>query len=113
MASRLSPRKARTAKPKSVPKTARMPTMGRSKTVLHKLHGDAQRMLKLEWSADHNDFVGAPVSLQEAAHIASNNNPPFCKNTIDDPTKKYYCEFSVKDNQYICTLVDSNDPRCP
>jgi hypothetical protein len=113
MVSKSKPSKAKAPKPKSTQKTARTPTMTRGATVLHKLHGDPQRMLKLEWNADHNDFVGTPVGVQEAAHIAANANPPFCKNTIDDPTKKYYCEFSVQDNQYICSLVDSNDPRCP
>jgi hypothetical protein len=103
--------KAKSA-PKKASKKAPASTMTRGATVLHKLHGDTQRMLKLEWNADHNDFVGTPVSLQEAANIASKANPPFCKNTLNDPTKKYYCEFSVPDNEYICTLVDANDPRC-
>jgi hypothetical protein len=99
-------------KSKSTPKKARTSTMTRAATVLHKIDGDPQRMLKLQWSTDHNDFVGTPISMQEATKIALNANAPFCKNTIDDPTHKYYCEFSVEYNQYICTLVDANDPRC-
>jgi hypothetical protein len=88
------------------------PKIRNKATVLHKLQGDPQRMLKVEWNADQNGFVGTPVSLQEASQIASSANPPFCRNALDDPTKKYYCEFSVQDNEYICTLVDTNDPRC-
>ncbi len=109
MVSRSIPRKVKTPKPMSSPKSS---GVAYKATVIHKLHGDPQRMLKLEWSADHNDFVGTPLGLPEAAHIASNANPPFCKNKLDDPTHKYYCEFSVQDNQYICTLVDADDPRC-
>ena len=99
-------------KPTGTPKRVRASTMARAATALHKIGGDPQRMLKLEWSAEHNDIVGTAISMQEASHIALNANVPFCKNTIDDPTHKYYCEFSVEDNQYICTLVDANDPRC-
>jgi hypothetical protein len=101
--------KAKTPKPKRSPRSS---GVTHKATVIHKLHGDPQRMLKLEWSADHNDYVGTPLSLPEAAHIASNANRPFCKNKLDDPDHKYYCEFSVQDNQYICTMVDADDPRC-
>jgi len=86
--------------------------LNRGAVALHKLQGDPQRLLKVEWSVDHKDFVAQPVSLQEAVHITGAAKVPFCKKTIDDPTKKYYCEFSVQDNQYICTLVDADDPRC-
>jgi hypothetical protein len=113
MASRPKSRKPKAKKPKSTPKKPQASTITRRATVLHKLHGDPERMLKLEWNADHNDFVGTPVSLQEATNIAATTHPPFCKNTLDDPTQKYYCEFSVQHNQYICTLVDAQDPRCP
>src|ERR1700688_1750629 len=109
MAPKSKSRKAKAPKQKGAPKKSPMLTTTRRATILHKLHGDPQRMLKLEWNADRNDFVGTPVSLQEAADIASNAHPPFCKNTLNDPTKKYYCEFSVHDNEYLCTLVDAND----
>lgn len=103
--------KTKAKKQKSAPKKAMTSTVTRA-TVLHKLHGDTQEMLKLEWNTAHNDFVGTSVSLQEASNIASKTHPPFCKNTLSDPTKKYYCEFSVPDNEYICTLVEASDPRC-
>jgi hypothetical protein len=103
--------KTKAKSPKSASKKA-VPSTVAPATVLHKLHRDTKSMLKLEWSADHGDFVGSPVSLHVAANIASKANPPFCKNTLNDPTKKYYCEFSIQYNQYICSLVDADDPRC-
>jgi hypothetical protein len=112
MASKSKPAKPKARKIKRPSKAVLASKMKRDTTVLHKLHGDPKRMLKLEWSADHNDFVGTPVNLNEAARITSNANPPFCKNKLDDPAQKYYCEFSVQDNQYVCTLVDADDPRC-
>jgi hypothetical protein len=83
-----------------------------SAPVVYKIRGDTQNMLKLEWSADHGDVVGSPVSMKEAVDIAAKNKAPFCKNTLSDPTKKYYCEFSTQDNEWICDLVDADDPRC-
>jgi hypothetical protein len=69
-------------------------------------------MLKIEWNSDHNDFVGTAVSLREAADITTRSNPPFCKNKLNDPSRKYYCEFNVEDNEYVCIEVEANDPRC-
>lgn len=80
--------------------------------VFHKLHNDDERMLKIEWSEVHNDLAASPVSVEHAARAARQSNPPFCKNKLNDPTRKYYCEFDTDANQYICIEVDANDPRC-
>lgn len=80
--------------------------------VVHRLKDDPHNMLKVAWSDDHNDFVATPVSGPEAAEIAIRANPPFCKNKLKDPTRKYYCEFDVGANEYVCIEVDANDARC-
>ena len=112
MASKPKPPSKTKAKAKArVPKKATTSTVTPA-PVLYKLRGDKQNVLKLEWNADHGDIVGSTVSLEEAADIASKKNAPFCKNKLNDPTKKYYCEFSTQDNEWICEVVDADDPRC-
>ena len=113
MVSKSKSRKAKTKKPKQKSESKKaQTTTGRKTITLHKIQGDPHRLLKVEWHARRKEFVGTPVGLQEASHMTLSNNLPFCKNTLDDPSKKYYCEFSVQDNQYICSLVDADDPRC-
>jgi hypothetical protein len=104
---------------KSVPKsktqsrkTADVRKPVKKKIDLHRSADEPGKMIKFEWSPQLKKYAGTLVNGDQAAEIARQQNPPFCKPTLHDPSKKYYCQFSFEDNQYICTLVDANDPRC-
>lgn len=102
----------KTAKKARTPSRTKPATKSPPAAVFHKLHDDNERMLKIEWSDDHKGLAASPVSVAHAAQAARRANPPFCKNKLNDPTRKYYCEFNTDANQYICIEVDANDPRC-
>lgn len=112
-AAKKATRKTKKTTKKAGARSRAKPPAGRQAgPVFHKLHNDDERMLKIEWSDDHNDLAASPVSMRHAAQAAKLSNPPFCKNKLNDPTRKYYCEFDAEANQYICIEVDANDPRC-
>jgi hypothetical protein len=100
------------SKPQSTKTTGARSSTKTKKIDLHRSADEPEKMIKFEWSSKLRKYAGSAISADQAAGIAKDQNPPFCKPTLNDPSKKYYCEFSVENNQYICTLVEANDPRC-
>lgn len=51
------------------------------------------------------------VDRHQAQMFAVENHPPKVVPIPGDPTHALYCEWSTADNQYICDIIDANDPR--
>ena len=78
---------------------------------MHLIKGAPDSVAKLEWDTDAQSFEAEVLTMSNAIAYVTAVKPPKIVPVRGDKTKVMRCDWSIIDNQYICDILDANDPK--
>jgi hypothetical protein len=78
---------------------------------VHRLADSTHKLVRVERTGRSKNMVATVLDRSEAERLAAELHPPKIIPIRNDPDHVIRCDWSINNNEYICVVIDADDPR--